>query len=350
MKKEVTTVTGMVPPDSLGIILPHEHVFINLLNQFKEPVSQEKRTLSHESISLSNYGFLRRNPYAVRENLVLDDLDLAVKELKWFSSLGGQTVVDCTSIGIGRSPEMLRAAAERSGLHIVAGCGYYTNDTHPADMEKRPAEEIADEMERDLTIGIGDTGIRAGIIGEIGTGDPIHPNELKNLRAAAAAHKRTGAPLQIHTYPWGKTGIAAADLLINLGVDPGRIVICHIDVAFDYQYLRALFERGVCVEFDNFGKEFYIDREDRIGFAGGVFACDLERVRAIRQLLEWGYERRILITNDICLKQMLRRYGGWGYAHILRHIVPMLEDEGIPRRNIDLLIRNNPAAWLCGGE
>jgi len=348
MKREIITVNGAIGVDSLGIILPHEHVFINLMNQFNEPVDQKKRTLSCATISLSNYGFLRRNPYAIRENVVLDDLDLAVEELSWFKELGGLTVVDCTSIGIGRSPEKLREAMERSGINIVAGCGYYTADTHPADMDKRSVEEIAGEMERDLTTGIGNTGIRAGVIGEIGTSDPIHPDELKNLYAAVEAHKRTNAPLQIHTYPWGKTGIDVSDLLINLGVDPDRIVICHIDVAFDFEYLRALLERGVYVEFDNFGKEFYIDRQDRVGFTGGFFASDLERVRAIRQLIEWGYEHRILIANDICLKQMLRHYGGWGYGHILSHIVPMMEDEGISRHNIDLLIRHSPAAWLGG--
>ncbi|MFA7157881.1 MAG: phosphotriesterase-related protein [Kiritimatiellia bacterium] len=348
MHTQVMTVTGPVLAGELGIILPHEHVFINLVNQFHEPEGAEKKALSRAKISMANYGFLRRNPYAIRENLVMDDLDLAATELEHFARLGGRTVVDCTSIGIGRAPEKLRAAAERTGLKIVAGCGYYTQDTHPQDMGKRTIAEIAGEMVRDLTEGIGETGIRAGVIGEIGTSDPIHPDEMKNLRAAAEAHRQTGAPIQVHTYPWGKTGIEAADALMQRGVDPGRIVICHIDVVFDFDYLKALLKLGVYVEFDNFGKEFYIDREDRLGFSGGIFATDLERVRAIRQLIEWGYERHILITNDLCLKQMLRSYGGWGYGHILRHIVPMMEDVGIPRRNIDLLIKDNPAAWLCG--
>ena len=346
----VTTVIGSVTREELGIILPHEHIFINLLNQFKEPSDPQKQKLSREPISLANYGFLRRNPYAIRENAIMDDLDLAVEELGYFKARGGRTVVDCTSIGINRSPELLRNVAQRTGLNIVAGCGYYTQDTHPADMPQRSAEDLAEEMTRDLTEGIGQTGVRAGVIGEIGTSFPIHPDELKNLRAAALAHKQTHAPLQIHTYPWGKAGLEASDLLISLGVAPDRIVICHIDVVVDLGYLRALLQRGVYVEFDNFGKEFYIDREDRGGFSGGVFAYDLERVRVIRQLVEWGHERQILITNDLCVKQMLRHYGGWGYAHILHHIVPMMEDEKIPGQVINRLIRDNPADWLCGKQ
>lgn len=344
----VITVLGSVAREELGIILPHEHVFINLLNQFKEPSDPQKQTLSREPITLANYGFLRRNPYAIRENLIIDDPDLAVEELGYFKMLGGRTVVDCTSVGINRSPELLRNVARQTGLNIVAGCGYYTQDTHPADMPRRSFEDLAEEMTRELTEGIGRTGVRAGVIGEIGAGSPIHPDELKNLRAAALAHKQTHAPLQIHTYPWGRTGIEISDLLISLGVGPDRIVICHIDVVFDLDYLRALLQRGVYVEFDNFGKEFYINREDCEGFLGGGFAYDLERVRVIRRLVEWGYERQILITNDLCLKQMLRHYGGWGYGHILRHIVPMLEDAGIPSQTIDRLVRDNPADWLCG--
>ncbi len=346
----VTTVLGPVAREELGFILPHEHIFIDLNNQFKEPTDPQKLKLSREPMTLANYGFLRRNPYAIRENVVIDDPALAVEELGYFKARGGRTVVDCTSIGINRSPELLRDVARKTGLNIVTGCGYYTQDTHPADMSRRSVEELADEMIGDLTVGIGKTGIRAGVIGEIGTSDPIHPDELKNVRAAAIAHKQTKVPVQIHTYPWGKTGLEISDLLVNLGVAPDRIVICHIDVVFDLDYLRALLKRGIYIEFDNFGKEFYIDREDRSGFSGGVFAYDLDRVRVIRQLVEWGYERQILITNDLCLKQMLRRFGGWGYAHILHHIVPMMEDEKISIKVIERLVRDNPADWLCGKQ
>jgi phosphotriesterase-related protein len=109
--------------------------------------------------------------------------------------------------------------------------------------------------------------------------------------------------------------------------------------------LRALLDLGVCLGFDNFGKEFYIDPDDR-GFAGGIFARDLERVRIIRQLISRGHEAQILIANDICLKSMLHAYGGWGYDHILRHIVPMLRHEGVPQTAIDTFLIHNPRRLL----
>jgi len=346
----ITTVLGHISKTALGIVLPHEHIFINLLNQFTEPADPEKRRLSREPMALSNYGALRRNPYALRENLVLDDLETAVQEVNDFKVAGGATIIDCTSIGINRSPQLLREVAVRTGVHIVAGCGYYTHDTHPPEMSRWSVETIAESMLRDLTQGIDASAVRAGVIGEIGTSDPIRPDEHKSLLAAAMAHKQTGAPLQIHAYPWGKAGLAATHILNDAGVDPARIVVCHVDVAIDLAYIRELLKTGVYVEFDNFGKEFYIDAADRIGFTGGIFARDLERVRAIKTLLEWGYDRQVLITNDICLKQMLRCYGGWGYSHIIRHIMPMMTDEGIPAPTIQQIVCQNPANWLCPSD
>jgi phosphotriesterase-related protein len=344
----VMTVLGPVEKDSLGVILPHEHLFIDLTNQFTEFDDPVAASRSREPISLANYGYLRRNPYALKENLIMDDPAVTAAEALCFKGAGGSTIVDCTSVGINRSPLLLRALAEETGLNIVAGCGYYTQDTHPAELTGWSKEQIADEMVHDLTEEIGDTGVRAGVIGEIGTSMPIHPDEMKSLEAAALAHARTGAPIQVHTYPWGTAGNTALDVLCGLGVDPARVVICHTDVAFDVPYIRSLLRRGAFVEFDNFGKEFYIDSRDRVGFTGGVFARDLERVHVIRELVDEGFAGQILVTNDLCLKQMLHRYGGWGFDHILTNIVPMMVDEGIPEETAWSMVSENPARWLCG--
>ncbi|MHB1459265.1 MAG: phosphotriesterase family protein [Armatimonadota bacterium] len=340
------TVTGPVERSALGIVLPHEHLFINLINQFKIPLDAEKKRLARQRITLSSLGVLRRNPYAIEENLILDDFDLAVSESRLFANAGGRSIVDCTSVGIGRSPERLRLLAEQTGLNILAGCGYYTFDTHLDEFTHWSAEKIADDTIRDLSIGMDGTDIRAGVIGEIGTSDPIHASEKKSLISAALAFRQTQAPIQIHTFPWGKTGLEVIDILVSHGADPARVVICHIDAEPDIEYIRKLLKTGVFVQFDNFGKEFYINPADR-GFAGGNFVADLDRVRCIRQLVEMGYEGKILISNDICLKQMLHGYGGWGYDHILRNIVPMMLEEGLSDSTIRRLLEDNPASWLC---
>jgi len=341
----VMTVRGPVNINSLGIILPHEHLFIDLRNQFTEFDDPEKRRVSHQKLHMGNLGVVRRNPYAIKDNLLIDDLEVTVAEVNAFAALGGNTIVDCTSIGIHRDPEKLYEVARRTGVHIIAGCGYYTHDTHPPEMDQWSAEKIADDMVSDLTVGIGGTDIKAGVIGEIGTSEPIHPNEKKSLLAAALAFRQVAVAIYVHIYPWGKAGLEAAELLIKEGVIPAKIVICHSGVKPAPEYIRALLERGVFVEFDNFGKEFYIDSADW-GFAGGEFVRDVDRVRMIKEILDWGYEGQLLVTNDICLKCMLRHYGGWGYDHILRNIVPMMENEGIPREMIDRILRDNPKRVL----
>ena len=343
----IQTVTGEASREELGIVLPHEHIFIYLLNQFTEPADPEKRRRTREPIRLSNYGALRRNPYALRDNLVIEDLEAQVREVQAFRKAGGGAIVDCTSIGLRRAPLKLREVSRRTGVRVISGCGYYTYDTHPADMDSRTAESLADDIVRDLTEGMDGTGVRAGVIGEIGTSDPIRPNEVKSLKAAALAHRRTGAPLQIHTYPWGRTGLEAIRILAEGGVPPARIVICHVDVEIHLDYIRDLLRAGVYVEFDNFGKEFYIDAADRVGFTGGMFERDLDRVRALKALAEEGFDRQLLVTNDICLNQMLLRYGGWGYGHILNHIKPMMADVNLPQESAELILRDNPLDWLC---
>jgi phosphotriesterase-related protein len=347
----INTVLGPVRAEALGATLSHEHLFLDLRNEFTEPADPAKRRLSRQKITLAYSGLLRRNPYALKDNLVLDDFPTAVSEVKRFRAAGGRTIVDCTSVGIRRDVRRLRRLAQVTGVNIIAGCGYYTYDTHPPQMDTWSAERIADEMVRDLTVGIDGTGIRAGVIGEIGTSDPVRPNEWKNLSACALAQRRTGAGIQVHTHPWGRTGPAVADVLMAGGVAPSSIAICHVDVVIRPRYLLRLLARGVFVQFDNFGKEFWIDPADR-GYAGGVFAHDPDRVRVIADLVKRGYERQILISNDICLKCMLHRYGGWGYDHVIRNVPVMLREAGVPPRAIQRMRVENPRVFLApsGGQ
>ena len=337
----IMTVTGPIALDQMGITLPHEHVFIDLRNQFTEFSDPEKKQISEQKVNIKNLGRLRLNPYAVKDNLLLDDMTIAVEEVFYFKNAGGQTIVDCTCLGIKRDVKKLQELSQRTGINIVAGSGYYTQDTHPEEMARWSPEEIAEQIVHDFTESIDGTQIKAGVIGEMGISENILPNEEKNLLAAAMAFAKVKAPIYIHTYPWSQAGLEAIDLLLENGVDPVKIVVCHLDVEPDLDYMKAAFNKGVFVEFDNFGKEFVIDPAER-GFAGGIFIRDLDRIQIIKELIESGFHRQILITNDICLKTMLCSYGGWGYAHILKNIVPLMQSEGLAQDMIDLIILENP--------
>ncbi len=341
----VMSVSGWLDDDELGVISPHEHVLINLVNQFTEFEAASKRTLSEEPVQMSNLGALARNPYAVRDNLILGDVNVAMDELRHFHGAGGDTMVDATSIGIGPDPEALRYISRNTGVNIIAGCGYYYADTHPADMDERTIDQLTAEILTGLNDGLYGTQIRAGVIGEIGTSPVAHPNEVKVLIASANAYAETGVGIIVHTYPWGQEGLKVVDVLTKHGVPPHKININHIDVEIDMDYCRKLADTGAMLEFDNFGKEFYIEKRYR-GFAGGVFARDIERVRVIKTLIEAGYLSNILLACDVCLKNLLRTYGGWGYDHVLTNIVPMMLDEGISQAQIDTMLRDNPKRFL----
>ena len=343
----VMTVTDPIDAAELGITMIHEHIFIDLRNQFIEFNDSEQKRISMQKVDNSNLQLLQGNPYAIKDNLLIDDVETAVKEIELSKRAGAQSIVDQTNIGIDRDVSKLKEIAQRTGLNIIAGCGYYTSDTHPAEMDEWSSEYIADIIIRDLTEGIDGTDAKAGIIGEIGTSIPIHPNEKKVLIATAQAHSKTCVAISVHTYPWGKTGLEVADVLIDNGADPAKIVICHIDVKFDLDYIRALLAKGVYVEFDNFGKEFNMETApQKGGFAGGAFARDIERVQVIKQLLEEGYEKKILIANDVCLKCLLHQYGGPGYYHILCNIPPMMLEQGVSEATIDMFLRQNPQRLL----
>ena len=341
----IMTVLGPIAPAQLGVTLAHEHCFIDLRNQYSEPVDIERRALGRSELSLANAGILRRNPYALRDNLLLEDLTVATNELQFYAEAGGRSLVDCTSLGIGRDPLGLKLLARATNINIIAGCGYYTADTHPPKMNVWDFDDLAQDMYYDLTRGMEGTTVRAGVIGEIGTSWPIHSNEIKCLKAAAQVQLVTGTAIYVHCYPWGTGGLQALEILCTAGVKANKIVICHADVALDLHYIRNLLREGVYVEFDNFGKEFYIDAPDR-GFAGGIFARDIERVRTIKKLFDDGYLYQLLISNDICLKSMLHTYGGWGYDHILAHIVPMLREARVLEDQVWEMLINNPARVL----
>lgn len=340
----VNTVCGPITADDLGVVLAHEHLFIDLRNQFTEFAEDEQMRISQLPVAPDVYSILSKNPYAVRDNLVLDDPVVMAAEVRAFAEHGGRTIVDCTSIGIRRDANALRTLSAQTGIQIVAGCGYYTWDTHPVDLSLRTVDDIAGEMLCELTEGIDGTGIRAGVIGELGTSEPIHPDEWKVLDAAARVHAVYPAPIYVHIYPWGTRGAEIAEFLLANGVAPAKVVICHVDTLPDLDYIRAVLRLGVNVECDNFGKEFPV--EEGAGFAGGRFADDRERVLLLCRLVEEGYLSQLLISNDICLKTMLHRYGGQGYHHLLTHIVPQLAAQGISPAQIAQLLRGNPARVL----
>ncbi len=346
---KLNSVCGELTREQLGTVTTHEHVMLDLTAFYQELPVPGIEDPATQKVEMWNLGILSRDCYALKDNLRLDDEEVQAEELAKFREAGGDTVVDASLPGIGRDPEALRRISEKTGLNIVMGTGFYVGETHPKALDSMTDRQIADLMVRELTEGVDGTGIKAGYIGEIGISEIFDDKERRVLRAAAIAQKDTGVAINVHINPWTTNGLEASDILLKAGTPADRICISHIDVEDREDYVLALLEKGVYVEFDNFGKEYYIRREVR-NSGYGCFVHDTDRVSFLKKLIEKGYLSQILLSCDLCLKNLMHKYGGWGYDHVLTNIVPMMEDAGITHEQIHTLLVENPANWLFGKE
>jgi phosphotriesterase-related protein len=354
MSGKVITVAGAVDPAALGQTLMHEHLFLDLrqnhLPHLKMvPVEGRSQPLltSEEfpatelavweaKVDFGNLDQARREA-PIADNYILSDEGLAVREVLEFKDRGGSTIVDVTSIGFKRDPEALLRVSNASGLKIVMGTGYYQKVFHPLDMDSRSVEELTAVIVRDVTVGVGDTGIRSGIIGEIGVqGSPVTTNDIKSVRAAARAGVLTGAAVSFHKGGDGRERFQVLDVYAEEGGDMSRAIMGHSDfMAHDVSLVLEVAGRGVYIQFDLIGRA-----ED----LGESFAS--VDARAILALVEAGYEDRILLSHDVCWKVHLKRYGGFGYSFILEHFLPYLLEAGVTPDQVRKFMVDNPARIL----
>ena len=333
---------GKVPAEQLGVTLSHEHLLIDATCLYTESEDGAKRKLAEVPVSIENLGELRRDPFLSRDNLRMQNLPVAIEEANYFKRAGGKTIVDCTTIGLSRDVRALREISEATGLNIIAGAGFYIDASHPKYVNEKTDEELAQQIASEITEGADGTDTKCGIIGEIGTGWPITKNEAKVLRAAVYAQQKTGAPLNIHPYASGKHCHELLDILKDASAPLDKVVLSHIDEAgYDPEYTSSLAKRGCYVEFDTFGLEIYFD-------TWGVHdPSDYERVEGVCELVKRGYASSVLLSQDVYLKICLRKYGGYGFDHILTHIVPMFRRSGLKQEEIDTMLVGNPTRLLA---
>ncbi len=334
------TVQGPVPVSELGFTHIHEHLYIDF-RPFLQLHPYE--VVSEEPLTIHTAAEARWNPGGFPDNYHQTDVDQVVRELAPFYAAGGRTIVEVTPSHMSRDPVVLAEISERSGVHVVMGGGYYLASGHPPGTEDRTTENIAEELIGEWRHGVGDTGIRPGIIGEIGTGDPVKPEELRILRAVAWAHLETGLPISIHLHPWGYQGKRVLDTLVGEGVDPVRVVLGHMNTAIvDETYQLDLLDRGVNLAYDLMGFDHSL-----IGL-GKYPPSDFDVVAQIIRLAERGFLDQLFISQDMGgVKTRLLAYGGWGYAHILNHVIPLFLDAGWNDTEVQNLMVTNPARLLA---
>ena len=307
---DVMTVRGPMRSTELGLVQPHEHVFIE-------------------------WYWFSWNP-----DHLLNVERLQVEELARFRSAGGTTIFDMSAAGCAHFHDRaedalaLKRVSEATGLNIVLGAGWYREPTYPAYIDRLSVARLADLIVEELERGVGGTTIRAGIIGELAVHkDAISPREERVLRAAARAQSRTGAAIAVHS-AHVPVGLAQLDILQDAGADLRRVVVAHCDTYPDPEYHDAIASRGAFVEFDTIGIETMWSDEDRI-------ALVLEMIRR-------GHLDRLLLSLDISRKSQLTHFGGRGYAHLLEGFLPRLRAAKVTEEQIDVLTRVNPRILVAG--
>ena len=309
----VQTVLGPIEPDALGFTLPHEHTQIALWHI-------EGRW---------DYWQLTRD-----ESVIL-------AELARFREAGGSGLVDLTLPGVGRDPAWLVGLATASDLNIVMGCGWYRTAYYPAEarIDRRSTDDLADELIREATEGVGESGVRPGIIGEIGTDKPwVSPSEERVHRAAARASRATGLAITTHAV-LSDVGLAQLRIFEEEGADPARVVIGHADSYPVLEHYLALIERGANVEFDFLGMSFTPTErlgEDRV-------------IELLCDLLARGHADRIMLSQDVCHDSQLKRYGGNGYVYLVETFLPRLRAAGVSDVEIETMTVTNTRRLLTIG-
>jgi predicted metal-dependent phosphotriesterase family hydrolase len=301
---QIRSVTGPVEAAELGVVLPHEHVFANLVREY-------------------------------RGTGLLNDEHLARLELERFSAAGGTTLVDLTTDEIGRDPAALRRASEATGVTVVMGSGHYRDPYLDRTwFDRHRVDEVAEEIVRDIEDGVPGTGIRAGIIGEIGADQAwISAAEERSFRAAARAQLRTGVTISTHAARW-PVGLDQLRLLAEEGVDPARVIIGHADTVPIPEYHLALARQGCYVSFDSIGTGTPYDL---------VRAVDY-----VMALVRAGFGGQVLLSHDVFLRGHLHADGGGGYAYLLTDFLPRLTAAGLDAELVHGLVTANPRAALTG--
>ncbi|MBM3848199.1 MAG: aryldialkylphosphatase [Verrucomicrobia bacterium] len=346
MAGKVQTVLGPVEPDALGATLTHEHLLFDASTiPVAPPDEASERSWKDAPFTMERRGGLAKRFLGGCHNNELRSVDVAIHEALRFKHAGGGTLVDVTSGGLCRDPLGLARISRAAGLNIVMGGSYYMPVAHPPGTDRRPVDSIAQEIIRDITVGVGETGVRMGVIGEVGNMWPARPVEATVLKASAQAALETGAKVLIHPGYHLKSPPHVIETLVKAKLPPEQIIMGHLDAFHDRAWLRDLTQMGTFLEWDLFGLE-----DSELGAVAGQpvdFGSDVQRLDDVEFALSQGCGERVVLGHDVCTQFQLTRNGGKGYAHILENIVPRMRKRGFTETQVHNLLVANPARALA---
>jgi len=367
MPQKIMTVCSPIEPEELGFTSMHEHVLSDC-SMFRKRAKKSwftssRRTVKPEDkLTLDNRSVLRHNIVLSLDNMKLDDEQTMTAEVADFKASGGNSIVEVSAPGIRSSPDDLvaiRRIAERTGVHIVASTGLYAEDTWPVRYHTMTFEQFAGFLRREITQGIGDTGIFPG---HIKAAYEVNTQQLNTyLHAAARVAGETGLSLQVHLGPDVTQDEVRQNVLPPLlrgGCIPEKTILCHVQfqmgvlaidqlvanpgrVPFDISLHRELLARGFILCFTPFG--FEGDNE----LLGIAHYPDWYTLSGMAALIRDGYAVQLVIGNDVFTKLATRRGGGDGYRRLADFVVPAMKKCGVSDKDIHKITVENPARILA---
>lgn len=319
----IRTVMKDLPPDALsgGATLFHEH--LSLAPDFMPRWMALYR--AQNAAAQPGRG-APAPPATTQPPDVMHDLDLMTEEMRAAAKEGIACVVDGGHPDMGRDLNFLKQLSEKSGLPIVAGCGYYTQPFYPPEIETWSEDQIAQELIRQVNTD------PVGVFGEIGSWDEITDVERKVFRAVGKAHVATNLPVFTHTGIPGKSALEQLDLLEGAGIKPQRIVIGHLGNLIDpkIEVHKAICKRGAFIGFD------------RQGGAG-----DARQVPMVLALIEAGYADHLMFASDLSMPSQFKHNNGPGYAKTLTVWIPKLREAGVKEDILHGILVDNPRRFLA---
>ncbi|XP_049953158.1 phosphotriesterase-related protein [Schistocerca serialis cubense] len=346
MTYQIQTVRGPVLPNKLGITLTHEHFSLTFQKFYVEPPQQLQNYL-HGGITLENAGLIRQYPYSNKYNLTFDDKEThaaVLTEMQMFNEFGGGTIVENTSHGLNRNIPLMIEVSQKTGIHVVAGTGYYVAGLQPQSTLQMSIEDLANVMHSELTEGcFEDKSVRCGFIGEVGCSWPLHEFEKNVIKATAEVQSSLDCPVSFHPGRHPKAPFEIMRLFAEAGGKAGKTIMSHLD--------RTILETETLLEYASLGS--YL-QQDLFGTECSWYQLepntdmlsDAQRIQRIVELISNGLTDRILMAHDIHTKHRLVKFGGHGFSHIINNVIPKMEIKGIEREKINQILMKNPQTWL----
>lgn len=334
LKGKAQTVLGIVDPATLGDVLMHEHLLWDL--------NPPDRPALPAGMPLEHWWGLANSEVATADNVRNREVGVAGTAVAEAKAAGCGTIVELTIGGLKPDPNGLAQISRNTGCNIVMGCGWYVDQYQHTDNLNRSADSFAKEMIAQVQLGAWGSDVRAGIVGEIGCQWPWTGREKLCLQGAVVAMQETGAALTIHPARVPDHPMQLVEFLRPLGCDLSRTIIDHIDRTIgDDDRLFALADTGVVLEWDLFGQESTYYAHSDFDMPN-----DIQRLRDIRKLISRGHLDQIVISHDICHLSHFTEYGGWGFAHIHKRVLPRALKRGFTPAEIKAIMVDNPRRLL----